>query len=207
MPLRYRIGGDQPTSDEWSAAHVTSVTDARHVVDWASGLPGVNRHQIGVVGVSLGGFIATVAMGIDQRLSAGVFIASGGNYENPGWYNGGRDGQLADKYREEQERYARYCAAVAERGFENVTAEKVFYQTDPVTFAPSLPPRPVLMINALRDKYVPRQSTLDLWQACGRPDICWLPTGHAGIWLLYPLISRRISSFFRTAFPVTEEAR
>jgi fermentation-respiration switch protein FrsA (DUF1100 family) len=52
-----------------------------------------------------------------------------------------------------------------------------------MTFAPYLRERPILMINALWDEFIPRQATLDFWKACGKPDIKWFPAAHATIWL------------------------
>jgi hypothetical protein len=52
-----------------------------------------------------------------------------------------------------------------------------------------------MMINARWDQAIPKESTLDLWEALDRPPISWLPARHASIWLLYPIIGRKIANF------------
>ena len=188
------------TPEDWFEGYVTSVVEVQQVVDWASRMEEINEKQIVVIGLSLGGFIAAISMGVDKRISAGAFLLTGGNYENPAWLKGKWDGHMEAERHEAEKLYAQYLTEVAEKGFENVPPAKRSYLTDPMTFAYNLRQRPVLMVNALRDKYIPRQATLDLWQACGKPDIKWFPTGHASIWLLYPLIRKQIIDFLRFNF-------
>jgi hypothetical protein len=100
-----------------------------------------------------------------------------------------------EEYDEIQREYAKYLTEVAEKGFENVTTARKSFLTDPMTFAYSLRKRPVLMLNALWDEYIPREATIDFWEACGRPDIGWFPSTHTTFWLWFPLIRRRIVHF------------
>ena len=69
-----------------------------------------------------------------------------------------------------------------------------------MTFAHLLQQRPLLMINALWDEFIPKEATLDFWEACGKPNISWYPGTHASIWLWYPLILRQITSFIKSTF-------
>ena len=57
-----------------------------------------------------------------------------------------------------------------------------------------------MMINARWDERIPRQGTLDFWEECGRPPTQWLPTTHASLWALYPLVRREVSRFLTSAF-------
>ena len=59
------------------------------------------------------------------------------------------------------------------------------------------------MINAMWDKAVPKASTVDMWEECGKPDITWLPTGHPTLWIFYPYITRRILRFLNHSFDGT----
>jgi cephalosporin-C deacetylase-like acetyl esterase len=191
------------TAEDWFEGYVTSVTEVRQIVDWAGNLTELNAEQVGVIGISLGGFIAAISMGIDKRINAGVFVVAGGNYENPAWMKKKRDGDKEADY-QSQNRYAQYLTEVAEKGFENVAPVKESYLTDPMTFAHYLRQRPILMINALWDVYIPREATLDFWEACGKPTITWIPATHSTIWLGYPFISKKIASFLNANFPVTK---
>ena len=53
----------------------------RQVVDWEESRAEINEEQIAVIGISLGGIISAIAMGIDKRIGAGVFLVTGGNSE------------------------------------------------------------------------------------------------------------------------------
>jgi cephalosporin-C deacetylase-like acetyl esterase len=205
MPESVRKRMPALTSDEWFEGYRTSVIELGQVVDWAYSRPEINHEQIGVIGISLGGFISAIAMGIDERLKAGVFIAMGANSEVITWESKAdtfRKGPICTRAecREAHTYYPQYLAEVSERGFENVTPFKQCFLTDAMTFAHRLRNRPILMINALWDKYIPRRATLQFWEACGKPSIMWLPGGHASIWAWYPSISRKVTAFLSSNF-------
>ncbi len=200
MPQEIRKKLPNLTPEEWFEGYQTSVTDVRQIVDWASNREEINREQIAVIGISLGGSIAAIAMGTDNRISTGVFLVTGGNYENPAWVKKRRDSQQQVEYYEAQRHYAQYLADVAEKGFENVIPVKKSYLTDPMTFASNLRQRSIMMVNALWDERIPRQATLDFWEACGKPDIRWFPANHASIWLFYPFVRREIIGFLKPTF-------
>jgi len=193
------------TSEEWFEGYQISVTDVRQVVDWAGGRVEIDRERIAVTGISFGGFISAIAMGVDERIKAGVFIVMGGNGEKIS-----RQSRLStitrgyrrteEEYNQLQEAYSRYLAEIAENGLENIEPPSKGFLADPMTFAHRLRQHPVLMINACWDEAIPREATLDFWEACGRPAIKWFPATHASIWLLYPLVSGEITDFLSLIF-------
>ena len=195
------------TDDEWFEGYQTSVVDVRQIIDWAQGKGTFNKDQIAIIGVSLGGIISAISMGVDKRIRAGVILTAGGNYENPKWrwITGTR--RTAAEYAEAQRMYQQYLAEVAKKGFEKVEPPKRSYLTDPLTFAVSLRNRPLLMINASLDERIPKQSSLDLWEAAGRPDIKWLPGTHSSIWLLYPRIRSEVLTFLTSVFKLSPKNR
>jgi len=205
MPEAVRKRAPDFTSEEWFEGYRVSVIEVRQVVDWARSRPEINHEQVAVMGISLGGFISAIAMGIDERLRAGVFITMGGNSEIITWKS------KADTFRKSyicteaecrqvHSYYPEYLTEVAERGFDDVAPFKQCFLTDAMTFAYRLRGRPILMLNALWDKYIPRQATLEFWEACGKPAIAWLLGGHTSIWSLYPLISKKVVRFLSSNF-------
>ncbi len=186
--------------DEWFEGYRLSVIDVRQIIDWAANRGEINEEQVAVIGISLGGFVSAISMGVDERIGAGVFLLTGGNYENPVWAKKERNNHKEAEYLEAQSYYAHYLAEVAEKGFENAIPVKRSYLTDPMTFAGYIRERPVMMYNARWDIVIPKEATLDLWNACGRPAIKWFPTGHATLWLLYPFIRKGIVNFLRSTF-------
>ncbi len=183
------------TPDEWFDGYKISVVDVRQIVDWAHDDGKIEKRKIAVIGISLGGFISAISMGVDNRIDAGVFITMGGNYESITWAKGGSDDSIKAEYDIRKKLYSQYLAEIEGKGLGAVEPSRKSYLTDPMTFAHNLRQRPILMINALRDKYIPRQATIDFWRACDEPDISWYPCGHSSIWLLYPLLRKRISHF------------
>lgn len=193
------------TSEEWFQVYQTSVIEVRQVIDWASSRKEIDKEKIAMVGISFGGFISAIAMGIDERIGAGVFIVAGGNNEKIS-YMGSLSTIMKDyrrteaEYQQIQQSYWQYLAEVAKKGLGKVTPPIKSFLTDPMTFAHRLRQRPVLMINARWDEAISAEATLDFWKESGEPDIIWLPATHATIWLWYPFISRKIAGFLRATF-------
>jgi hypothetical protein len=212
MPEDMRKRAHAFTSEEWFEGYRISVIEVRQAADWACNRPEINHEQISVVGISLGGFISAVAMGVEEQLRAGVFITMGGNSETITWKSKTDTFRKSHNCTEEECRqvhtqYPQYLAQVAEKGFANVTPLKQCFLTDAMTFGYSLQGRRILMINALWDKYIPKQATLEFWEECAKPAIIWLPAGHASIWALYPLISTRVARFIDSSFKVQSSGR
>ena len=188
------------TGDEWFEGYQTSVIDVRQVVDWASTNKQIDGSRIALIGVSLGGIISTIAMGIDERIKAGIIIVAGGNYENSNWLKMTDRKLTKEEYLKREQAYQHYLIEVAQKGFENVEPSRRSYLTDPVTFAGRLCGKPLLMINATLDERIPKRATIDLWEACGKPQINWIPGTHSTVWLLYPRIRKQVIDFLTSTF-------
>jgi len=193
------------TSEEWFQIYQASVIEVRQVIDWAINREEIDGSKIAVAGISFGGFISAIAMGVDQRVGAGVFIVSAGNSEKINHMSRLstiiKDYKRTEaEYQSIQQSYMQYLAEVAEKGVNNVTPARQGFLIDPMTYANNLRKRPLLMINARWDEAISAEAALDFWRACGRPDIMWLPATHATIWLWYPRIRRKIAGFFKASF-------
>jgi cephalosporin-C deacetylase-like acetyl esterase len=193
------------TPEEWFENYRISVIDVCQVIDWAVGRDEIDGEKTAILGISFGGFISAIAMGIDERIKSGVFIVMGGNGEKIArqskWNSIRKEyKRTAAEYNHVQKSYRRYLAAVDENGFENVTPARDSFLTDPMTFAYRLRRRRVLMINALWDEAIPREAALEFWETCGQPTIRWFPATHATIWLWYPFINRAIFDFLNSSF-------
>jgi pimeloyl-ACP methyl ester carboxylesterase len=193
------------TQEEWFDGYRIAVTDVRQILDWVETREEIDKDRVAVIGLSLGAFVGSITTGIDDRINAGVFIVSGGNSANIQQYS--RFAKFRKQYRFEQKdyedyqkSYSQYLQDVSIKGWENVTPARQSFLIDPLTYAYRLKKRPLLMINALWDEFIPRESTLDLQKACGECELIWFPSSHATIWLFYPLIAGRIYRFLHTAF-------
>lgn len=193
------------TQEEWFDGYRIAVTDVRQILDWVETREEIDKDRVAVIGLSLGAFVGSITMGIDDRINAGVFIVSGGNSANIQQYS--RFAKFRKQYRFEQKdyedyqkSYSQYLQDVSIKGWENVTPAHQSFLIDPLTYAYRLKIRPVIMINALWDEFIPRESTLDLQKACGECELIWFPSSHATIWLFYPLIAGHIYRFLHTTF-------
>jgi pimeloyl-ACP methyl ester carboxylesterase len=192
------------SSDDWFENYRISVIDVRQVIDWASTRDEIASNKVAVVGISFGGFISAIAMGVDSRIGAGVLITSGGNLEKIGFMSKTLPKRWGFRHTEaefnaQQERYFRYLDQAAERGWQATEPGDRDFLIDALTYARHLRNRPLLMINARQDEVIPREATLDFWEASGRPPISWFPGGHATIWLWYPFIEHKIGRFLKAA--------
>jgi dienelactone hydrolase len=150
-----------PDAERTVQAVSQSAADVGAVVSWLSRQPSVDARRIGIVGISLGATIAHLAMGKDDRLSAGVALLGGGN--------------LADLRRTSLVFRLRHGLTA----LDPAAAERLRL-IDPLTYAGRNRPRRVLMVQAARDLFVPPRHARELWEALGHPPIRWLDTNHFG---------------------------
>jgi len=149
---------------------VRSVIDIRRGLDWWLTLPEVDAKRIGVCGISMGGFQGSTLMAIDQRITAGAFLISGGD--------------LADLIMVSEEgeviAYRRALMALNDWTPAQLEAEakKVLDPIDPLRFVPNLNPHNVLLLHGRLDAVVPFKHSTALYEAAHRPTRIVLPVGH-----------------------------
>jgi dienelactone hydrolase len=144
-----------------------AVMDVRRAGDWLASRPGVEPSRVGIVGISLGAIVGALSAGVDDRFGRSVFIIGGGDLASI-VYNGSKETALIKKRLEE--------AGVAPDRFRELGRN-----ADPLTFAARLRPEELLMINAESDEVIPRECTLKLHEAAGRPDLRWFKGGHTAV--------------------------
>lgn len=190
--------------EEWLELYRVSVINIRQVLDWAKTRPEIDSSRLGIAGISFGGYVAGIALGLDSRLKSGAILVACGNQEKVGWTRSTkripRYNVSEAIYQEGQKSYLAYVNEVSAKGFENVEPSKSSYPFDPYTFCSKIKEKPVFLANALWDEYFPRQAAREFRQACGNPPQLWLPSGHATAWLFYPLIRNKVLKLFKRAF-------
>jgi poly(3-hydroxybutyrate) depolymerase len=193
-------GNSMPeTPEEWLGVYRSSVIEIRRFVDWASNHREIDPNRISVAGISMGGIISSIAFAVDTRIHAGIFIVTGGNNAVLSW---GGHTIIPGAHRCSQEdclaaysKYPDYLDEVAKKGLENVVPSKECFLFDPLTFASSLRTRPILMINGKNDEVVSESSTINFWEACGKPRLIWVEDSHVGTYCQSALLSKEIGSF------------
>lgn len=152
-----------------------------------------------LAGMSLGAMISVIAMAVEDDLKGGFLILGGGNLERIVWRSlvrlfmteeGCGRGICHSLYGI----YPEYLKDVEERGsWRDVDLPKICFLFDPLTFAPLVRSKRVVMINSLFDMVIPIASAIELWKALGRPEIHWLPSTH-GLTILWGAKIARIIS-------------
>jgi len=161
-----------------------TVVDVRRAACWLQARREVDPARIGVVGTSLGGIIGALAVGVDPRFNRNVLILAGGDPVGILWH--------APETRRVRDR-------MVELGVTLDGLRKDARGVDPVTFAHRARREHILMINAAKDETVPRENTVALWEAFGKPAIQWYPAGHYSLALFIPAILPSAAQFVLSA--------
>lgn len=180
QPYLRHFAGSNVAADV--AALDQSASDVGTVAAWLATRPDVDARRVGAVGLSIGAIIVHLAMGRDERLSAGVALLGGGG--------------LPDLYRHSLpiRLFGGFSPALLTPG-----AVRRLQAVDPAAYRPARPRR-VLMVQAARDLYVPPASAEFLWAALGRPPIQWVDTNHFAPFLAETSVARTVSAFLTQAW-------
>lgn len=135
---------------------VQMCVDLQRTVDYLETRADADTSRLGYVGFSMGTINGVAFVALDERVKAAAFAIGGGNLVALG-------PQPADPQR-------------------RADLETVAAIVDPVHFAPRIAPRPVLMVNGLRDEAVIPAAGQALFDALGEPKrIIWYDGGHTEI--------------------------
>ncbi|HEV2968703.1 MAG TPA: alpha/beta hydrolase family protein [Pirellulales bacterium] len=161
-----------------------AVKDIRYAAAWLAAEPEVDRDQIGVFGISLGGITAALAGAIEPRFHKICPVLAGGGIALVLWES--TDPHAVDARQ-------RWIAAGGTRD----SLMELMKTVDPASYGDCVRGRKVMMLNASHDEIIPKKCTEALWQAFGRPEIHWYDAGHySAIWHLVDAIGR-VTDFFQ----------
>lgn len=121
----------------------------------------VDPRRVSIIGVSLGVPFSVAAAATDKRIAGAALLHGGGDISTMAYY------------------------AFRDRGSDRVMRALawglawVVAPLEPTRYAGDLAPRPVLMVNAAGDEFIPRTSVLELYGALREPKkIVWLDSAH-----------------------------
>ncbi|MFO0807139.1 MAG: prolyl oligopeptidase family serine peptidase [Gemmataceae bacterium] len=162
-------------------AATQTVLDCRYAAAWLAARPEIDPKRVGILGTSLGSFIAALTGEMDERIDRVAIILGGG-----GLVDAYYDHPLAQPYRKPYEALGGTKQAV----------KTLIAPVDPLTSAANLRNRKVLMIAASRDEVVPPSAANALWQELGRPKIVWYDTTHYGAAFFIPAALTHVLAHF-----------
>lgn len=163
------------------ASMTQSVLDLRRTVDWITSKQEFDKEKIGLAGTSLGGIVASLAFGIEQRFRYGSFVLAGADLAGILWNSSRVVAQREDMRR---------------RGYTEERLRDELRAIEPTKYLPGSAARPTLVIAAKLDTVVPPNNARILIGALGQPETVWLSTGHFGGALVRNRIIRTVAGFF-----------
>ena len=140
-----------------------AVLDIRRAAAWLAAQQEIDRDQLGIMGISLGGITSALAAEAEPRLTKVCLLLAGGDMGQIVW---------------ESKHLAGLRKNWTAAGGTQQSLVELMKAVDPVTYAGNVKGRRVLMLNALHDEIIPRACTESLWRALGQPEIVWWDAGH-----------------------------
>jgi dienelactone hydrolase len=138
------------------------VLDCRCAAAWLAGRPEVDAEKLGMVGTSLGSFLTALTSANEPRIKNVCMLLGGGG--------------LVDAYYDHPR--ARPVTEWIDLLGGKKLVRNLIAPVDPITYAPQLKQKNLLMIAAKHDEIVPPKAATALWEATGKQRIIWLDAGH-----------------------------
>jgi dienelactone hydrolase len=158
-----------------------TVLDVRRAAAWLASRPDVDGKRLGIVGTSLGSFMAALSAEMEPRLGRVALLLGGGG--------------LVDAYYDDPRGKTVRAAWELLGGTKKKLADLIA-PADPLTCAANLKPRKLLMMAAKNDEIVPPRMAEALWQATGRQEIEWFDCGHyTAVFYVMPALRHLVKHF------------
>ncbi|HEY3787349.1 MAG TPA: hypothetical protein VGL71_00785, partial [Urbifossiella sp.] len=153
-----------PNIDQSLAAVRQTVLDCRCAAAWLANRPDIDANKLGLVGTSLGSLVgANVAAGEPRLKNICLLLPAGG---------------LVDALYDHPK--AKPYLPLLELAGGKKAIKKIIAPADPITYAPQLKERNLLLIAASRDDVLPPSAARALWEATGKQKIIWFDSTHVG---------------------------
>lgn len=145
-----------------------TAVDVRRGLDYLGTRRDIDSGRIGLVGISLGAIIGTVSAGVDERIKAVALISGGGDWGLILRTLSARNVPVG----------GRSMDGLKGLDWAKVSAELA--PEDPLTFAPHIAPRSLLLLHGRKDDIIVPQAAQELYEAAGQPkEIQWYAAdGH-----------------------------
>lgn len=159
-----------PNYPHTMAAVRQTVLDLRRAAAWMEARPEVDPKRLGILGTSLGSFMAALTAEMESRLGRVVVLLGGGG--------------LVEAYYDHPEATLVRDAWEAMGGTKQKLIDLIA-PADPITCAANLRERQLLIIAGKRDEIVPPEAAIRLWKASGEQKIVWYDCTHYGAALYF----------------------
>jgi dienelactone hydrolase len=140
-------------------AEAQAIWDIRRMLSWVRA---EGATEIGVYGVSLGGYNAALLASLDEGLDRAIAGIPASDFA-----------RLFFRHRPTLE-----VRRAVERGIDEGCVADVLRVVSPLALAPRVPRERRFLFGAAADRIVPPEQVLDLWRHWERPRIEWYPGAH-----------------------------
>jgi dienelactone hydrolase len=164
------------------AAIRQTVLDCRRASAWLQSRSEINSERLGIVGTSLGSFMAALTGEFEPSLRKVAVLYGGGGF--------------VDAYYEHP-RARPYMDIFEKFGGTKNMLKHVIAPVDPLTHADKLKQRDLLIVAAKNDDIVPPIMAKRLWEASGKQKIVWFDATHYGAILYMTSTMREVLQHFR----------
>jgi dienelactone hydrolase len=163
------------------AAVRQTVLDLRRATAWMAARPEIDARRLGIMGTSLGSFVAALTAEMEPRLGRAAVLLGGGGFVDA-YY----DDPRARDFRKVWEALGGTKEKIA----------RIIAPIDPITCAANLKGCKLLILAAKRDDIVPPRMAEALRKASGRQKIVWYNCTHYGaIVYLVPALEHLVKHF------------
>jgi cephalosporin-C deacetylase-like acetyl esterase len=153
-----------PNIDATLAAVRQTVLDCRLATAWLGCRAEIDASRLGLVGTSLGSLIGANVAAAEPRLKNVCLVLPAG-----GLVDALSDHPKAKPYQ-----------PLLELAGGKKAMKKLIAPADPITYAPQLKQRHLLIVAASRDDVLPPSAARALWEATGKQKIIWFDSTHVG---------------------------
>jgi len=164
-----------------SAGLQQAIVDVRRAALWLSTRPEVDPQALGLVGISLGGFVAASSAGVDGNFPRVMVVLAGGDLVKV----------LDNKSRE----VVAIREAAAKKGWDSAKLRELLKPVEPLTYASRLKNTKVLMISSKEDEVVPGECAQALATASGAT-VQWYDATHYTLVQALPTLLPMVAEYF-----------
>jgi len=186
-PAGYRSGelAIQPDPEKLRATMTQAAFDVKRAIDFIESRPEFDSTRIGIVGTSLGALVASLAYGVEPRITRATFVLGGADLAEIMWSSSlvvdARDALRRNGYT-----------------FERIRAELT--SVEPLTYLEARRTASAFIIGGKFDTVMPPSSTRALIEAFDSPKVLWLDTGHYGGIFVQSRILKEVANYFEIEF-------
>ncbi|HEY4526209.1 MAG TPA: hypothetical protein VJL32_03915 [Candidatus Paceibacterota bacterium] len=174
-----------------------AIDGIRDLLDWSRQESAIDQRAIGIIGFSTSALVASVAMAVEPRISAGVIFLGGGNiHEMFAEGSEPRISAIRKNFSQSTGKPATELAKILKINWSKI---------DPLSYASVLDPAKILYFDSEHDEYIPKSGRDEFWKRADQPTRITFQHSHkwsflalTPLWFYYA--NQKIVNFFRKTF-------